>query len=126
MSNRVRMILLAGAVVVAVVVFVVVRPGSNSSAETRSGTQTIRIQVKNGKVVGGLAHPKVKQGDRVRLIVRADVSDEVHLHGYDIEKGVAPGKPARFAFTADKEGAFEIESHKPVEQKIATIQVRPG
>jgi hypothetical protein len=50
----------------------------------------------------------------------------VHLHGYDIEKEVAPGKPARFDFKATNEGAFEIETHKPVEKKAATLQVQPG
>jgi hypothetical protein len=43
--------------------------------------------------------------------VSADAEDDIHLHGYDIEKTVQPGKPATFKFTADIEGIFEIESH---------------
>jgi len=54
---------------------------------------------------------KVKKGDKVTIVVSADAEDDIHLHGYDIEKPVEPGKPAEFKFTADIEGIFEIESH---------------
>jgi FtsP/CotA-like multicopper oxidase with cupredoxin domain len=70
-----------------------------------------RIQIRGGEVVGGPADIKVTKGDRVRIVVSADAPDDIHLHGYDIEKPVEPGKPARFNFTADIEGIFEIESH---------------
>ncbi len=35
------------------------------------------------------------------LVVTAEVTDHVHLHGYDLMADVAPGKPARIEFTAD-------------------------
>ena len=54
---------------------------------------------------------RVAKNDIVRIVVSSDVPDEIHLHGYDIEKEAAPGKPARFQFKADVEGAFELESH---------------
>ena len=71
-----------------------------------------RIQIKDGKVVGGPADIQVTKGDQVTIVVSANAPDDVHLHGYDIEKPVEPGKPATFKFTADIEGIFEIESHK--------------
>jgi plastocyanin len=70
-----------------------------------------RIQIRGGKVVGAPADIKVTKGDVVRFVVSADAHDDIHLHGYDIEKPVEPGRPARFTFTADIEGIFEIESH---------------
>jgi hypothetical protein len=70
-----------------------------------------RIRIQGGQVVGGLADIKVTKGDEVRIVVSSDADDDIHLHGYDIEKPVEPGKPARFKFTADIEGIFEIESH---------------
>ena len=48
----------------------------------------------------------------MRFVVDSDEPDDIHVHGYDIEKSVAPGKPAKFSFTADIEGIFEIESHE--------------
>ena len=49
------------------------------------------------------------QGERVRIIVHADVSDHVHLHSYDLMADVAPGQPARIDFVAKVAGVFECE-----------------
>jgi hypothetical protein len=62
-------------------------------------------------VVGGPAEITVKNGDVVRIVVAADAPDDIHLHGYDIEKPAAPGRPARFRVRANIEGSFEMESH---------------
>jgi hypothetical protein len=70
-----------------------------------------RIRLRGGEVVGGPAEVKVTKGDVVRIAVSGDAPDEIHLHGYDIYKSLAPGKPARFVFTAEVEGIFELESH---------------
>lgn len=45
----------------------------------------------------------------VRLVVTADVSDEIHLHGYDLHADVAPGRDAVVEFDATIPGVFEIE-----------------
>jgi len=70
-----------------------------------------RIQIRGGEVIGGPADIRVTKGDVVRIVVSADAADDIHLHGYDIEKPVEPGQPARFRFSADVEGIFELESH---------------
>ena len=92
--------------------------GSATSTETEEPHETVppepevtRIQLRGGQVVGGPADITVQKGDRVRIVVSADADDDIHLHGYDIEKPAEPGRPARFNFTADIEGIFEIESH---------------
>ena len=54
---------------------------------------------------------ETKAGNTVRFVVISDAADDIHLHGYDIEKEASPGKPARFRVKADLEGVFEIESH---------------
>ena len=73
------------------------------------GPTEIRIVVVNGAPKGGIVREKVEKGDRVILIVRSDVTDHVHLHGYDIMRDVAPGKPARLPFKATIPGRFEAE-----------------
>ena len=70
-----------------------------------------RIEIRGGEVAGGPADIEVTKGDAVRIVVSSDAADNLHLHGYDIERKAAPGRPARFKFTADVEGIFEIESH---------------
>ena len=74
--------------------------------------------------MGGIRRLVVEQGGQVRLIVRADVRDEVHLHGYDITREVRPRNPARLAFVADETGRFELELHEQ-EVQIAELEVRP-
>jgi FtsP/CotA-like multicopper oxidase with cupredoxin domain len=51
----------------------------------------------------------VTQGDRVRILVHADVSDEVHFHGYDLTADVTPDEPARIDFVANAAGVYEVE-----------------
>ena len=61
---------------------------------------------------------------RVRIVVIADVTDEVHVHGYDLMADVAPGSPAVIAFTAELPGRFEIELEDRGRQ-IAQLTVQP-
>jgi FtsP/CotA-like multicopper oxidase with cupredoxin domain len=136
MSRNQRIVLVVGALVVAVVAFIVAQPGDDDdSTPSSSATQTqttaddatdtetetqpeepaeppvARINVKGGVIAGDVKSIEVAKGDTVRIVVSSDVEDEIHLHGYDIEKEAAPGTPARFEFKADVEGAFELESH---------------
>ena len=132
MSRNQRIGLVVAALVVAVVAFVVAQPGddddpkpSSKATQTQtpadSGTDTqpeapaeppvTRISLTGGVIAGDVKSIEVAKGDTVRIVVSSDVEDEIHLHGYDIEREAAPGKPARFKFKADVEGAFELESH---------------
>jgi hypothetical protein len=69
----------------------------------------VTVRYRNGEVVGGVKRHRVAQGDRVILTVRADVEEEVHLHGYDLAADVAPGRPARIRFRATDTGRFVFE-----------------
>lgn len=67
---------------------------------------------------------KVRQGRLLLLVVKADFSDEVHVHGYNRIARVRPGAPARLALRLDVAGIFEIE----LEERgllIAQVEVRP-
>lgn len=132
--NRSVLFVLGGAVAV-VVLFLVFRSSddksstgttttmptpttSTTSTSTSPATSTsaapqrdvIAITVNGARPVGGIRHAEVKQGKKVSLVVTsADTTDEVHLHGYDLHADVAPGRPARIAFTASIAGRFEAE-----------------
>lgn len=86
--------------------------------------RTFRITVEGGRPVGGIARPSVSQGDKLRLVVRSDVADHVHLHGYDIMRDVAPGAPAQLLLTADVPGRFEIEL-EDLGVQVAELEVAP-
>lgn len=104
-------------------------PAGTAPAETTPTTPkpevaTLRIIFENGRVVGGLQRLTVEKGARVRIVVRADIADHVHVHGYDIMRDVGPGRPAQIAFRATLAGRFETELE---ERKllIAQLEVRP-
>ena len=83
----------------------------------------MRIVVENGAPRGGIVRETVDQGDRVVLVVRSDVTDHIHLHGYDIMRDVAAGGTARLPFRATIPGRFEVELEDRGVQ-IADITVR--
>jgi hypothetical protein len=86
--------------------------------------ETFAARLAGGTVVGGIQRWSVRQGDRVRIVVRSDRDDELHLHGYDVEKEVGPSRPAVFAFQATLAGRFELEAHHGGGQ-IAQLDVQP-
>jgi hypothetical protein len=122
-SNTVRAFVGAGIVVVAIVLLIVLKSNnSDSSATTTKGVTT--IVVKNGEPVGGIAQLTYNKGEEVRFKVDSDVSDEVHMHGYDIMKDVKAGGSVSFDFPATIEGVFEAELEGRKEQ-ILELTVNP-
>jgi FtsP/CotA-like multicopper oxidase with cupredoxin domain len=139
MTRGTRLALVAALVVIAVVAFVIAKPGddgettadrSSAPATTETSTERnangrteteptarqpepamTRIAIKGQKRQGPVKTITVQKGDRVRIVVTADAPNLIHLHGFDIELQAAPGKPARFDFKANLEGEFELESH---------------
>jgi hypothetical protein len=153
MSRNQRVALVVGAVLVAVIAFVAVSPGGDDEDGSKQATETTattatdgattakdsvtpskpaaeRIQLRGGELVGGPKTIEVTKGERVRIVVSADAEDDIHLHGYDIERKVQPGKPARFNLVASIEGQFEMESHVAEdagrEPRVATLVVEPS
>jgi hypothetical protein len=88
-------------------------PTVRGSAPAASGPSAVRIAV---TVTGGKAHTahrrvKVPRGAAVEITVTGDTADEFHLHGYDRELELRPGRAATLRFTADTPGVFEAELH---------------
>jgi hypothetical protein len=142
-------LILGAAVVVVAALFVVLRPSDNdeSSAGTATTTQTtvttptvttpvvpqppqpppparVRVTVKNGLPEGGPVRVSVARNRRVVLAVTSDVADEVHLHGYNLMRDVAPGQPATITFRATIVGTVEAELEERG-VRIATITTKP-
>ncbi len=124
----------------AIILFIALKGGDEGGDETTAATQPTTttatggatpakpsvptIVVKNGKPAGGIAELDYTKGDRIRFRVVSDVSDEVHIHGYDIMKDVEAGGTVSFDFAADLEGIFEAELEGRKEQ-IAELRVNP-
>lgn len=122
-SNTTRALAGVAVVVVAIVLLVVLKNDDSSSTNSDSGKVTT-IVIKHGKPVGGIAQLTYNEGEQVRFKVDSDVSDEVHMHGYDIMKDVKAGGSVSFDFPATLEGVFEAELEGRKEQ-ILELTVNP-
>lgn len=146
-STTTRVVVGIAVVAVAVILFVVLKDddsGKGSSekidtntaakagADSKAGAKAkpdsvppiTTIAIRNGKPVGGVAHLTYDEGERVRFKVDSDVSDEIHMHGYDISKDVEAGGSVSFDFPATIEGIFEAELEGRGEQ-ILELTVNP-
>jgi heme/copper-type cytochrome/quinol oxidase subunit 2 len=150
MTQGRRIALIAAVVVIAIVGFIVLKPDDDNkktsqtttpapAATTPAGDTTAtqpttpakpapppvpQIKVEGGKPVGGIKTIEVNKGERIRFVVSSDVTDHIHVHGYDFMKDVAPGQKARFSFPAKIDGEFEVELEDRGEQ-IAKLVVNP-
>ena len=128
MQSRVaRLGVLAAVIIAAAVVFVVLQnDNSDDSSDTATGVQVLQVD-QNGDPVGGVKKLTYNKGDQVQLEVRlAAPEEEVHVHGYEIEKP-AEESPVTFSFPARLDGVFEVEVHKldHTEGPIAELHVNP-
>ena len=95
------------------------------TATAKPRPQPTMVEVRGGSPVAGVKGISARKGETVRLVVSSDSPQEIHLHGYDITRDAAPGKPARFEFKADIEGVFEVKLEGPHTQ-VAKLEVRPS
>lgn len=125
-SNGVRAAVGAVVVVVVAIVLLVVLKNNDSTTSKSSNAsgKVPTIVVKNGKPVGGIRDLTYNKGEQIHFVVDSDVSDEVHVHGYDIMKDVKAGGSVSFDFPASIEGVFEAELEGRKEQ-IIQLTVNP-
>ena len=87
--------------------------------------QAVQISVSvPGDKAPTVKHFTIKQGSQVVFVVKSELADEVHLHGYDLSADVAPGEPATIRFKANAPGLFEAELESR-SLPIAELEVRP-
>jgi hypothetical protein len=144
MTTRARIAWIAAAVAVVIVAIIVLSSNddkkdtsSNSTSTPTTPTSTgsgkpakpapppvTQIVVKGGQPAGGIKTITVGKGDQIRFAVSSDVSDEIHVHGYDFMKDVKAGGKVSFSFPAKIDGEFEVELESRGEQ-IAKLVVNP-
>jgi hypothetical protein len=87
-----------------------------AGAETSSTTPVLKA--------GSVKTITVKKGDKVTIRAKSDTADELHIHGYDKEVELEPGKTGSITFTADIDGIFAIELHHS-DSQVGTLRVNP-
>ena len=94
---------------------------------------TFVLKIEDGRVARNMRLIRVKQGDVVKLQWSTDRRVNLHLHGYDIEKEVAPGTVTEMSFNARATGRFTVAPHLSKEpggshahgEALVTIEVHP-
>lgn len=153
MTPRARIAIIAVAVVALVVAFVAARGSDDESSPTSdtvpaastagttvettpSGTTTTTttstpaapptpvVTVVGAKPQGGVKRLTFNKGGTIRFTVKSDVSDEIHVHGYDVHKDVKAGGSATFVIAAKIDGRFVVELESRGTQ-IAELEVEP-
>jgi hypothetical protein len=105
----------------------------SSSNVAAAGEVTFVLRIANGRLPENMRLIRVKQNDVVKLEWSTDKPMSIHLHGYDIEKEVAPGAVSEMTFTARATGRFTVEPHVGKTQSgghahgdvLATLEVYP-
>ncbi len=145
-SRAARIAATVALIALAIVLFLLLRDGDDETAQPpaaqpaptggreRGGQRTStlpevtacasEITVRSGQPVGGVQELGCSHGDRVRIAVRSDIAEEVHVHGYDRSREVPAGGSTTLTFVADIEGAFEVELERSHVQ-IAELRVQP-
>lgn len=101
-------------------------PGAARPTTTAGGqgdARVVEVHVVGGQVQTPERRVRVPLGTMVELRVHADVSDEVHLHGYDRAVDVTPTRPAVLRFRADVPGVFEVELER-AHRQLVQLQVQ--
>ena len=88
--------------------------GSSWAASPTTSAQGRRIEVAvtGGYITGDTGRVVVAADEHVTLVITSDVTDEVHVHGYDVTTELTPGEPAELSFAATVPGVFEVELHE--------------
>ena len=87
-------------------------------------TKTIDVTIEGDSVTPNGDRVEVKVGQPIELVVKADTEGEIHVHSdpeHEFEYG--SGTTNLTAFTIDKPGIVEVESHE-LEKTIVQLEVK--
>ena len=102
------------------------RADRKTGKQSRPATPEVPvIEIKDGQPVGGVQELEFDVGDDVKIEVRSDAADEVHLHGYGVTVPIPAGGSGTVAFKASIDGGYELESHV-TGAPLAQISILPG
>ena len=97
-------------------------PGT--SAPAAAADRTITISVQGKKVTPAPSRIEMRSGQTLRLVVTSDHDDELHAHGFDVERELTAGQATTVDLTGAAPGLYEVETHHP-ELRLLQVVVRP-
>ena len=93
--------------------------GSPSASSSKPAGRRFDITVQGKKVTPAPATVKLAVGESLTVAITSDHDDQLHAHGWEIEKDVKAGKPLEVTVTGAQTGVFEFELHHPALRLIS-------
>lgn len=124
MDSQIGRVALGVLALAAAVVLLVLLSSSDDSGSDEGEPAVPTIVVRGGEPVGGVEELSYDAGEQVRFAVRSDTADELHIHGYDVERALPAGRTVQVRFPASIEGIFEAELHESG-ARIAELRIEP-
>ena len=128
--NKAGWTLLAMAAAAVAGLYLWARPAAQPAPVAAAGAAAMPVtatefefEIAQGKVRGPPALTATA-GQRVTLRVRSDVTDELHVHGYDLSAPVPAGEIVSLTFIAARGGRFEIELHH-ANLELGALEIQP-
>ena len=121
-NSRIGVLFAAAAVIVVGTVVAISSGGSNKATHTSGHAY---IYIVNAKPRGGVQLLVYNKGQQVQFTVVSDVSDEVHVHGFNYKKDVKKSGSITFSFPAlaSQTGDHVVELESRGEQ-IANLRIQ--
>lgn len=96
---------------------------ATTSASPTPAGRTLTIRVKGSTITPAPATVDLAVGESLTIRVTSDHEDTLHIHGFEVEKALAPGKATPVTVTGTQPGVYEVETHHP-ELRLLKIAVQ--
>lgn len=94
-----------------------------SPQPTAPQVRTIAIKVIGRQVIPAPRRVDLRSGERLRLELTSDHDDQVHVHGFEIERDLPANTPVSVDLVGGAPGLYEVETHRPA-LRVLQIAVR--
>ncbi len=78
-----------------------------------AGNLTLAVSVRGATVTPAPSTVQLGVGQTLVLTVSSDHADDVHAHGFEVEKSIAKGGSVTLVLTGSQPGVYEVEMHHP-------------
>src|SRR5689334_12724050 len=87
--------------------------GAPATSSSSAAVRTLAVTVNGKLVTPAPTRVRIALGQTLRLVVTADHDDELHAHGFEVERELKAGVPLTLDLTTKEPGLYEVELHHP-------------
>ncbi|GAA1254456.1 hypothetical protein GCM10009657_32350 [Oryzihumus leptocrescens] len=87
--------------------------GGQSAPASSAAGRTLRVTITGRTVTPAPSQVRITPGETLTLVVTSDHDDELHAHGFEVEKELKAGVPTTLLLKTDLPGVYEVETHHP-------------